>query len=466
MEGTRPASAVGPRLSVMMFLQFFVWGAWYVTVGNFIKAVGWDDGVVGWAYTVGPLAAIISPLFLGVVADRFFATERVLGVMHLLGAVTMFLVPIAATGENASPTLFTVLLLAHMLCYMPTLGLTNTLVFHNVTNQEKQFPIIRVFGTLGWIAANFVVSRMLGADKNETQFYITSVAAALLGVYSFTLPHTPPPAAGQRAKLADLLGLGSVGMMRSPSFAVFMICSTLICIPLAAYYSFAPIFVDAMEIENPAFQMSFGQWSEVGFMIVMPLFFAFLGVKWMLAVGMLAWVVRYGLFAGSADDGIYWMILGGILLHGICYDFFFVTGQIYVDKKAPVVLRGQAQGFLVLMTQGVGLLIGAQAAAGLVGAYTPSEADPLRKELQTINSQIDELPVDSPERGELETRKGSISREVNMLVDWKSVWLYPTVAAGAILLIFLALFRDNGPQHVETAAGRDVAHSPDQEAPA
>lgn len=441
----------------MMFLQFFVWGAWYVTVGNFIKAVGWDDGVVGWAYTVGPLAAIISPLFLGVVADRFFATERVLGVMHLAGAATMLLVPLAASGSNASPTLFTFLLLAHMLCYMPTLGLTNTLAFHNVTNQEKQFPIIRVFGTLGWIAANFVVSRMLEADKSPMQFYVTAGAAALLGIYSFTLPHTPPPAAGQRANLVDVLGLRSLGMMRSPSFAVFIVCSTLICIPLAAYYSFAPIFVDAMQIDNPAFQMSFGQWSEVGFMLIMPFCFAFLGVKWMLAVGMLAWVLRYGLFAGAADDGIYWMVLGGILLHGICYDFFFVTGQIYVDKKAPVVLRGQAQGFLVLMTQGVGLLIGAQIAAALVAAYTPIEADPLRAELQSINAQIDDLPVDSPERQELEGRKGAISRDVNMLINWRSVWLYPTVAAGVILLIFIGLFRESGPRTVGTRVGSDEA---------
>lgn len=431
---------VGPRLAAMMFLQFFIWGAWYVTVGNYIGAVGWDESVVGWAYKVGPIAAIISPFFLGMVADRFFATERVLGVMHLLGGLAIFAAPFAATGESPSSLLFIGLLLGHMLFYMPTLGLTNTLAFHNITDQERQFPVIRVFGTIGWIVANIVVSKLFAADKSDLQFYITGAAAGLLAVYSFTLPHTPPPAAGQKASIRDVLGLDSLALLKQRSFAVFIISSLLICIPLAAYYAFAPIFVDAMQIANPAFKMSFGQMSEVFFMLVMPLFFVWLGVKWMLVVGMLAWVLRYGLFAAAADDGIFWMIMAGIILHGICYDFFFVAGQIYVDKKAPVAIRGQAQGFLVLMTLGVGQFVGAEVSADIVGYFTPSEAVALREEAKTLRSQA--AAAVGGEAEQLTTQAQELAQRANMLLDWQSIWLYPCIAAAIIMVIFAVTFRD------------------------
>jgi nucleoside transporter len=399
--------AIGTRLSVMMFLQFFVWGAWYVTVGNYMKEHGMADGIAN-AYSVGPLAAIISPFFLGMVADRFFATERVLGVMHVLGGLALLAAPMAP------PQLFVPVLLLHMLCYMPTLGLTNTLSFHNMTDQEKQFPLIRVFGTIGWIVANIVVSKMLHADTAPSQFYVAGGASLLLGIYSFTLPHTPAPSAGKKATARDILGLDSLALMRSPSFAVFMISSFLICIPLAAYYSFAPVFVGDMGFTDPAFNMSFGQMSEILFMLVMPLCFARLGVKWMLVIGMLAWVVRYGLFAGAASSGAMWMVLGGIILHGICYDFFFVTGQIYVDKKAPVSIRGQAQGFLVLVTQGLGMLIGAQVAGQIVAANTPSEG----------------------------------------AENWQNIWIIPCIAATAIMVLFFALFREEDKPATERDAER------------
>ena len=398
--------AVGSRLSVMMFLQFFIWGSWYVTVGNFIKseAVGWADADVGWAYQVGPIAAVVSPLFLGMIADRFFASERVLATMHLLGGIVMFSLP-AVAGDGATSDTFGWLLLVYMLCYMPTLGLSNTVAFHSITNQEKQFPVIRVFGTLGWIVAGVVVSKFLGADEDSLQFQVAGGASILLAAFSLTLPHTPPPAKGQSASVADLLGLRSVALMKDPSFAVFMIASFLVCIPLAAYYAYAPIFVSATGFEAPGYTMSFGQWSEVIFMLAMPLFFARLGVKWMLAVGMLAWVVRYGLFSMAADDQVQWMVLGGILLHGICYDFFFVTGQIYVDKFASRELRGQAQGFLVLMTQGLGLGLGATLATDL-------------------KDQV--------------TTKTDAGVEV---VDWAQFWWSPALFAGAVLLVFVAVFR-------------------------
>ncbi len=403
IETGGPKSLVGTRLSVMMFLQFFIWGAWYVTVGNYMNAHEMGN-MIFWAYTVGPIAAIVSPFFLGMIADRFFATERVLGVMHILGGITMFLVPWAA---GVSDVLFIVVLLLHMLCYMPTLGLTNTLAFHNITNQEKQFPIIRVFGTIGWIAANWVVSKWLHADKEAMQFYVTGGACIALGLYSFSLPHTPPPAAGKKIRFTEILGIDALRQLSSFPFYVFLISSFLICIPLAAYYNYAPLFADAAGFKDPAFSMSFGQIAEIVFMIIMPFFFIRLGVKWMLLIGMAAWVVRYGLFAGAADDGILWMIFGGILLHGICYDFFFVTGFIYTDKKSTPEVRGQAQGLLVFVTQGLGMLIGAQIAGRLFNGMVSGEGDALR-------------------------------------ASYQNFWLIPCIAAGVIMVLFFLLFRDKG----------------------
>jgi nucleoside transporter len=397
-------SLVGTRLSVMMFIQFFIWGAWYVTVGNYMAAHGMSDGIF-WAYTVGPIAAIISPFFLGMIADRFFATERVLGVMHLIGGTAMLAAPSVAQQQGETFWPFIGVLAIHMLCYMPTLGLTNTLAFHNMTNQEKQFPLIRVFGTIGWIVANVVVSKILHADATDVQFYVVGGACLALGLFSFTLPHTPAPAAGTTATLHDILGLDSLALMKQPSFAIFVISSFLICIPLAAYYNYAPVFAKAMGFEDPAFNMSFGQMSEIFFMLVMPLCFVRLGVKWMLAIGMLAWVTRYGLFSAAADEHVGWMVLAGILLHGICYDFFFVTGQIYVDKKASREIRGQAQGFLVLITQGLGMLLGAQIFGRIVNTYTQAQGD---------------------------IRVG----------DWQTVWLIPCIAALIVLIWFIALFRE------------------------
>ena len=450
-------AAIGTRLSVMMFLQFFVWGAWYVTVGNYMARVGMTDAIY-WAYTVGPLAGIISPFFLGMVADRFFATERVLGALHLLGAVAMFLAPRFAEGEAQSSGAFLALLQFHMLCYMPTLGLVNTLSFHNMTEREKWFPLIRVFGTLGWIAAGILVSMVLKADTHAIQFYITGGSGVLLGAYSFSLPHTPPPAAGKKATLQDILGLEALGLLRSPSFALFVISSFLICIPLSAYYAYAPVYVGVAGFSHPAFNMSFGQVSEVFFMLLMPLFFARLGVKWMLLVGMLAWVVRYAFFAGAAAHGTRWMILGGILLHGICYDFFFVTGQIYVDKKAPVAIRGQAQGFLVLVTLGLGMLIGALVAGKLFEASAGAELS----EIKRLGQQVAELEAQAspePEAGQaaqLRTQIASLQQNLATLPalqqrDWLQFWIIPCLGAAVTLAIFAVGFRDP----VDTAKSTD-----------
>jgi nucleoside transporter len=344
---------VTARLSIMMFLEFFIWGAWYVTMSTFMTEAG-IASKIGLAYMLCPIAAIISPFFLGMVADRFFASEKVLAVLQIIGGAAMFLVPSAAR-QGAWP--FLLVILVHAMCYMPTLGLTNTIAFANMANQEKQFPLVRVFGTLGWIVAGLIIM-FLGVDRTATPFLLAGGAAVAMGLFSFALPHTPPPAKGKQASIGEILGADALALFRSPSFVVFAVASFLICIPLAAYYGFAGRMVADFD-RSVAGWMSIGQAAEVVFMLLMPLFFARLGVKWMLAVGMLSWVLRYVLFAGGAPQAVFWMIVLGIALHGMCYDFFFVTGFIYTDKRASKEIRGQAQGLLVLITQGLGLGLGA-----------------------------------------------------------------------------------------------------------
>ncbi|NBQ22946.1 MAG: MFS transporter, partial [Verrucomicrobia bacterium] len=337
------------QLSAMMFLQFFVWGAWYVTAPNYLAAD------FGWTYSVGPLAGIISPFFVGMIADRFFAAQRVMGVMHFGGGILMLAATYLMQSENPSPSTINLVLFGYMLTYYPTLALSNTLAMKNMTNPDKEFPLIRVFGTIGWIAAGLLLSA-LAWDTSISMFYLTSVAALALGVVSFMLPHTPPAESSGKITMGQILGLDALVLLKNRSYLIFMISSFLICIPLAFYYQIASRVVEMTGL--PIGQtMSYGQMSEIFFMVIMPFFFARLGVKWMLAVGMLAWVVRYGLFAIGAPNEVRWMILTGVIIHGICYDFFFVTGQIYTDKFAPKPIRAQAQGMLVLFTLGLGMFI-------------------------------------------------------------------------------------------------------------
>ena len=398
---------VNAQLSAMMFLQFFIWGVWYVIIGNYMKANGMGD-LTHWPYTVNPIAAIVAPFFLGLVADRYFATERVLAVLHLMGGIVMLLVP-AFTNR---PVIFILMILLYNLCYMPTLGLVNTLAFHNIKDQEKHFPIIRVFGTIGWIVAGLFISFVLvqftqGKLPDITPFplYTTGIASILLGLYSFTLPHTPPKAAGQKVSIRSIIGIDAFQQLKSKAFYVFLGSSFLICIPLAAYYNFAPIYVNDTGFQNPAATMSLGQMSEVVFMLLMPFFFVRLGVKKMLLVGMGAWVLRYVLFALAAPSSIFYMIVIGILLHGICYDFFFVTGQIYVDKKSTPEIRGQAQGMLVLATYGLGMFIGAQTAGRVYNSFL-----------------------------------GATSALSN--IQWQNFWWIPAIFAAVIMLFFGLMFND------------------------
>ena len=412
------------RLSTMMFLEFFVWGAWYTTVAVYMAAEGLGD-LTHWPYTVNPIAAIVAPFFLGLVADRYFAAQKVFGVLHLLGGAFMLLAP--STIQN--PTLFIVVLLAYNLCYMPTLGLSNTIAFEQLDDQEKQFPVIRVFGTLGWIVAglaiSFVLSPVLGVESAEATawpLYLTGIGSLILGAFAFTLPNTPPVAKGQPVSVASIAGVDAFRQLGSKPFYIFLVASFLICIPLAAYYNFTQLFLGATGFDNIAATQSLGQVSEVLFMLLMPLLFVRWGVKWMLAAGMFAWVVRYALFALAAPASVTWMIVGGVLLHGICYDFFFVTGQIYVEKKSTPAVRGQAQGLLVLVTYGVGMLIGAQVAGQVYNGFLGG-------------------------------------REALPLAEWTQFWWIPAVFAGVVLVLFVLLFNDRVDRTAETV--RPHADAPD-----
>ena len=366
------ATLIAPRLSVMMFIQFFIWGAWYVTAYLYLGKIGFAGSEIAWTYSVGPIAGMISPFFVGMVADRFFATERILGVLHIAGGGAMYAAVMAMQADVPDPTIINLLFFVHMLCYFPTLALTNSLTLHSMTDAEKQFPLIRVFGTIGWIAAGVFVS-LQEWDAALDMFKIAAGAGIAMGVYCFTLPHTPPPQKGKAVSAREILGLDALVLLKKPAYLTFMISSFLVCIPLAFYYQLAGKFVDHAGQASPALKMSFGQMSEILFMLVMPLFFKRLGVKWMLFVGMLARVARYGLFAIASDDGAAAAVLTGIILHGICYDFFFVTGQIYTDKVAPAAIRSQAQGMLVLFTLGLGMFIGAQVAGTVEEQFTPSD---------------------------------------------------------------------------------------------
>jgi nucleoside transporter len=393
------------RLSAMMFLQFFIWGAWYTTIAVYMAHHGMET-LTHWPYTVNPIAAIAAPFFLGLVADRYFATERVLGILHLLGGAVMFAVP----NATATPGVFIALLLVYNLCYMPTLGLANSLAFHHIQSQEQQFPLIRVFGTIGWIVAGLFISLVLGRvvatvpEQTALPLYTAAGASVLLGLYSFTLPHTPPPAAGQRVSLRSIVGLDALAQLGDRAFYVFIGASLLLCIPLAAYYNFTQLFLGSAGVTRIAATQTLGQMSEVVFMLLMPLFFARLGVKWMLLVGMGAWVLRYALFAVAAPDAVFWIIVIGILLHGVCYDFFFVTGQIYVDKRSTPAVRGQAQGFLVLVTYGIGMLIGAQVAGNVYNRFLGGAAG-------------------------------------LTLEQWSGFWVLPAAFAGVVMVLFALLFR-------------------------
>lgn len=350
-----------------MFLEFFIWGAWFVTMGTYLgKNLMSNDVQIGSAYSTQSLGAIIAPFIIGLIADKFFAAQKVLGVLHLVGGVLLWL---AATSLNFDS--FFPFILGYMIAYMPTLALVNSISFKQMKDPGKEFPSIRVFGTIGWIIAGLAIGWLNWEQEGNLilTFKMASVASIILGLFSFMLPNTPPAKKDEKTSFAEIIGLDAIGLLKNKSYLLFFLASVAICIPLAFYYNFTNPFLNEVGMKSAAGVQSLGQVSETVFMILMPLFFVRLGVKKMLAIGMIAWVVRYLFFAFGNAESNYWMLIAGIVLHGICYDFFFVTGQIYTDKLAGEKFKSAAQGFITLATYGVGMLAGSFISGIIVNKY-------------------------------------------------------------------------------------------------
>lgn len=385
------------QLSSMMLLQYFVWGCWYVTMGNYLmKTLNFDGEQVGHAYGTFAIAAMISPFFVGMIADKYFAIERLLGTLHLIGAVLLFAISEVTTFGN-----FYILLLAYSFCYTPTMALSNTLSFSQLKDPGKEFPGLRVLGTIGWIIAGLIIG-FLGIEDKATFFKIAAVVSAVLGLYSFTMPHVPPKKDQEKKTVTQILGLDALKLFKEKDFVIMIISSVLICIPLMFYYSFTNAFLNESGMTNAAGKMTMGQMSEIIFMLVMPFFFKRFGVKKMILIGMAAWIIRYLLFAYGNNETMVWMFYLGIILHGICYDFFFVTGQIFVDKRAPENLRNSAQGIITFATYGLGFYIGTLASGIIVDMY-----------LMADNSH-----------------------------NWEIIWLVPAGFSVLVFIFFAIFFKD------------------------
>lgn len=388
----------GIQLSLMMFLQYFIWGAWYVTMGTYMgehfKETGIDNSI-GQAYSALAIATMISPFFIGMIADRFFAAQRIMGILHLLGAVLLFL----ATKIDNSSTFYWVILF-YSLLYMPTIALSNSIAFYQMTDPGKQFPWIRVFGTLGWIAAGLIIG-FLKIEPTTYTFMIAAGVSLVLGLLSFVLPNTPPKGK-QTSSVSSAMGSQAFILFKSKPYLIFFIAAILVCIPLSFYYGWANPFLNELGMNNAAGKMTIGQFSEALFILAIPFLFNRIGVKNMLLMGMMAWLLRYVCFAyGNTGDNM-WMLYAGIILHGICYDFFFVTGYMYTEKKAGEKIKNAAQGLFTFATYGVGMFIGTLISGKVVDKYVMSPGGH----------------------------------------DWKSIWFVPAYIALGVLLYFILFFRE------------------------
>ncbi len=401
-----------------MFFQFFIWGVWYVPMWSYLGTLKVEASLRGTAYAATGVAAMISPFIVGMIADRFFATQKVFGTLHLLGGIFLYLVGQANDWKEFYP-----FLLLHLICYMPTLALSNSLCFQNMEDPQRQFPPIRTLGTIGWIASGILVGSsfffenefqaiwpaFLGGElpppewtsisMTSQPFMIGAGVSIFLGLYSFFLPHTPPKLKGKKVTPAEVLGLKALALMKDKSFAIFIICSFLLCIPLSFYYQSANGFLKEMGVANSEGVLTLGQLSEIFFLLLVPWFFRKLGIKKMLLIGMAFWSLRYVLFAQASPEAHILLYLG-VLFHGICYDFFFVTGQLYVDKVAPDEVRSSAQGFIAFVTLGAGMFAG-----GILNGWWNSQ------QMRGIS------------------------------INWENVWHFPAVLAAVVLVIFLITFQ-------------------------
>ena len=393
-------TATRAKLSVMMFLEYFVYGAWYVTAGTYLtENLKFSGSRVGLAYGSMGIAAMISPFFIGMIADRFFSSERVMAILLIVGAAVLYYVSTLTTFVP-----FYVLLIIYALTFMPTLALANSISFDHIENPARDFPKIRVLGTIGWIVAGLLVS-FLGIESTAIPMKIAAGASLLFGLFSLTLPHTPPHAAGQPLRVRDVLGLDALSLFKDKSFTVFVVGSFLLVIPLQFYYTFTNAFLNEAGMAKAAAKMTLGQGSELFFMLLLPWFLTRLGIKRIMLLGMAAWAIRYAFFAFGNVGPTVWMLYAGILVHGVCYDFFFVSGQIYVDQQANLRIRAAAQGLIAFVTLGIGNVIGSWLSGLVVQAY------------QTVGAN------------------GAITH------DWRSIWLIPAVGSAVIFVIFLFWFK-------------------------
>jgi nucleoside transporter len=398
------------RLSLMMFLNYVIWGSWYVTIGAYLtitlKFTGTQAGAI---FGTTAVACIISPFFVGLIADRFFASERVLAVLHLVGAVLLFFVTKVTSFGPVYALMF-----AYCLCYFPTIALTNSLTLQHLKDTGRDFPLIRVFGTLGWIAIGVTIGR-LGVETSTVPFLLAAGTSVVMSIFSLTLPHTPPPSKGQSVTLRRVLGLDALVMFKRQAFAVFAVASILACIPLTFYFSFTDAYLNTLHVANAAGKMALGQASEVVMMLLMPFILRRVTVRSILLMGLLAWSVRYVLLAYGNPYGGIWMFYVAILLHGICYDFFFMTGQLYTDQEAPPNLRSAAQGLITFLTYGVGMLIGSLLSGRTVDYFTHTEG-------------------------------------TEVIRNWHAFWMTSALSAFVILLLIAIFFRSRAKIAVADSA--------------
>jgi len=392
------------KLSFFMFLQYFIWGSWYVSMGTYLfKTLHFEGGQIGLAYGAFAIGAMISPFFVGLIADRYFASEKLLAVLGILGGLLMFAIPKLTTFGSFYPVV-----ILYCATYVPTLALGNSLSLHHLENPKRDFPLIKTLSAVGWIAGGVTLSVVLKGEQSSVQFYLAGAASIALGLFSLALPHTPPKKTGKDIRLGEILGLDALALLKKPSFAIFIACMFLICIPLYFYFVNMNQYVTELGWTYSAAKMSLAQVSDIIFLILLPLMLRSLGYKKTICIGILAWVARYFLLAASVDNATLGtsLVFSAILLHGVCYDFLFIAGQLYVDDEANERMRGAAQGFIAFILWGVGNFVGSTLAGK-------------SQEFHTLKQPV-----------------GNIAH------DWHGIWIYPAWGAVAVLAIFLIFFRE------------------------